>query len=311
MVESSSLAKFIDYLQRCMLILMRGRMSSSTQSIPHLKRIPAARGNFTTTEDCSKLPPLSNTHVVQLVRSRCLKARPNKGHLALAALNIPSVASRVIPSATSAPLHVTQNLDELAVRALKTLPKSAAEGHNGLVQVHGSLFRTRCLSCKHEMQNYDLYLRSWFKNLNRDEVVDIPVGELPRCGGDEWVGSNRYGRCGGLLRPDVVWFGEVPPRMGEIAREITACDLLIVVGTSSTVSTVFRRCVNKSHPYITGQVQPAAGFASQIQGHGGKVAVFNLDRSNNDDKADFLFLGSCDATLPEVLDVESDIAAFL
>uniref|UniRef100_A0A8H7Y6Z8 CCR4-Not complex 3'-5'-exoribonuclease subunit Ccr4 n=1 Tax=Psilocybe cubensis TaxID=181762 RepID=A0A8H7Y6Z8_PSICU len=225
-------------------------------------------------------------------RLECLKANPNKGHLALAALNIPSVASRVIPSATSVPLHVTQNLDELAVRALRVLPESSNEGQNRLIQIHGSLFRTRCRSCKHEEQNYKPYLRSSMKKLVRDEIADIAIGDLPRCGGDEWVGSNRYGRCGGLLRPDVVWFGEVPPRMGEIGREMTACDLLIVVGTSSIV-------------------QPAAGFASQVQGHSGKVAVFNLDRSNNDDKADFLFLGSCDTTLPEVLDVGGDIAGFL
>ncbi|PPQ90637.1 hypothetical protein CVT25_006620 [Psilocybe cyanescens] len=225
-------------------------------------------------------------------RLQALNAKPNKGHLALAALNVPSVASRVIPSASLVPLHVTQNLDELTMRALKSLPESASEGEKRLVPVHGSLFRARCLSCKHEMQSYEPYLAASLKKLGPDVVVDIPVDRLPRCGGDEWSGSNRYGRCGGLLRPDVVWFGEVPPRMGEIAREITGCDLLIVVGTSSIV-------------------QPAAGFASQVQGHGGKVAVFNLERSNSDDKADFLFLGSCDATLPEVLDVGSDIAAFL
>lgn len=105
--------------------------------------------------------------------------------------------------------------------------------------MHGSLFRTRCLSCRHEAQSYEPYLASSLKDLpptSLDDGVVIPTDKLPKCGGDAWNGSNRYGRCGGLLRPDVVWFGEVPPLMGEIARKMTWCDLLIVVGTSSVVS---------------------------------------------------------------------------
>ena len=50
-------------------------------------------------------------------------------------------------------------------------------------------------------------------------------------------------------------------------------------------------------------MQPVAGFASQVKGHGGKVAIFNIDRSNHDEEADFLFLGSCDVTLPEALNI--------
>lgn len=149
---------------------------------------------------------------------------------------MPSVASRVIPSASVPPLNVTQNLDELCVRALEALPNSQGmEGQKRLIQMHGSLFRTKCLSCKHEKQSYEPILAASFEGLVSGSEVEIPVNNLPRCGGDGWSGSNRYGRCGGLLRPDVVWFGEVPPRMGEIGREITWCDLLIVVGTSSIV----------------------------------------------------------------------------
>ena len=53
-------------------------------------------------------------------------------------------------------------------------------------------------------------------------------------------------------------------------------------------------------------MQPVAGFASQVKGHGGKVAIFNIDRSNNDEEADFLFLGSCDITLPDALNILED-----
>ena len=46
---------------------------------------------------------------------------------------------------------------------------------------------------------------------------------------------------------------------------------------------------------------PAAGYAEEVQSHGGKVAVFNLDRSNGDEEADFLFLGPAEDKLPEAL----------
>jgi len=152
----------------------------------------------------------------------------------LAILNNPSTLSRIAPNAQSPPLHVTQNIDELSLRVLNEFPqdtKNDAEQH--LIQMHGSIFRTRCLSCQHVKHSYDPYLSSELKDLKAGE--EIPVDKLPRCGGDSWAGSNRYGKCGGLLRPDVVWFGEVPPQLGEIARKMTWCDLLLVVGTSALV----------------------------------------------------------------------------
>jgi NAD-dependent deacetylase sirtuin 5 len=50
--------------------------------------------------------------------------------------------------------------------------------------------------------------------INFKNFIMIPTDKLLRCGGDEWSESNCSGRFGGLLRPDVVWFGEVPPLMG-------------------------------------------------------------------------------------------------
>ena len=177
-------------------------------------------------------------YLIDSILCRALKAKPNEAHLALAALNLPNVASRLIPAAVKPPLHVTQNIDELSLRAIELLPEPLADdAQKRLIQLHGSLFRTRCLSCRHEKHNHDPALAASLEGLDAETVVDIPIERLPRCGGDEWAGSNRYGRCGGLLRPDVVWFGEVPPLMGEVARTVSGCDLLIVVGTSAIVST--------------------------------------------------------------------------
>jgi NAD-dependent deacetylase sirtuin 5 len=56
--------------------------------------------------------------------------------------------------------------------------------------------------------------------------------------------------------------------------------------------------------YPPAQVYPAAKYASQVQLHGGKVAVFNLERSEGDSDADYLFLGPCEKMLPEALSLE-------
>jgi NAD+-dependent protein deacetylase sirtuin 5 len=49
------------------------------------------------------------------------------------------------------------------------------------------------------------------------------------------------------------------------------------------------------------QVFPAAGYAHEVKENGGKVAIFNIERSNGDEEADFLFLGPCEKALPEAL----------
>ncbi|EDR09458.1 uncharacterized protein LACBIDRAFT_319074 [Laccaria bicolor S238N-H82] len=219
-------------------------------------------------------------------RKEYLKAKPNNAHRALATLALPSALSRIAPCSMSQPLHITQNVDSLSLRLLESLSPEAAEG---LIEMHGSIFVTKCTSCQKVMRSYAPSLAS---ALDGDEDSnakrDVPLCQLPKCGGDSWAGSNRYGNCGGLLRPEVVWFGEMPPLMGEVSRKMSQCDLLLVVGTSSTVL-------------------PASSFATQVKANGGKVAVFNLNRSTGDDEADFLFLGPCETTLVDALGVEDDI----
>lgn len=94
---------------------------------------------------------------------------------------------------------VTQNVDGLHQRA----------GSRDVVELHGNIVRDRCHSCREVAS----------------ETVTGVDGGIPRCG------------CGGMLRPDVVWFGEMLPaealsRAAECARR---CDLLLSVGTSSLV----------------------------------------------------------------------------
>jgi NAD-dependent deacetylase len=116
-------------------------------------------------------------------------ARPNPGHRALAAL-----AERH-PSLSL----VTQNVDGL----------HAIAGSPEVVELHGSLWRTRCTQCGVEREE------------RRQPLPELP----PRCA------------CGGLERPAIVWFGERLPASAWTAAEAAAveCDLILVIGTSSIV----------------------------------------------------------------------------
>ena len=50
-------------------------------------------------------------------------------------------------------------------------------------------------------------------------------------------------------------------------------------------------------------MRPAAEYAKTVRKRGGRVAVFNLGRTEGDEKADFLFLGPCEETLPAILEI--------
>jgi len=117
-------------------------------------------------------------------------------------------------------LLVTQNVDDLHERA----------GSRRLVHMHGELSRIRCSACGDS--------RPWQGDLS----TDTPC---PACG-----------RKGGL-RPDVVWFGEVPKHMDQIAEALDACELFVAIGTSA-------------------QVHPAAGFVAELRGRARTVEL-NLE----------------------------------
>ncbi len=111
-------------------------------------------------------------------------AKPNAAHLAIAKMKDAVV--------------VTQNVDGLHARA----------GSHNLIELHGNLFRVRCVR---EESTADA----------KDAFDDLP----PKCS------------CGAMLRPDVVWFGEMLPE-GEFDRaaaQVRASDLLLVIGTSGVV----------------------------------------------------------------------------
>jgi NAD-dependent deacetylase len=120
-------------------------------------------------------------------------------------------------------LIVTQNVDDLHERA----------GARRLLHMHGELTSAWCLACDSR--------RPW-----REELSSGP--SCPACG------------QAGHLRPDIVWFGEMPYEMERIDRALLDADLFVSIGTS-------------------GAVYPAAGFVQTARYAGARTLELNLEPS--------------------------------
>ncbi|KAH7092826.1 DHS-like NAD/FAD-binding domain-containing protein [Auriculariales sp. MPI-PUGE-AT-0066] len=222
-------------------------------------------------------------------RESALKAHPNAAHVVLGLLTQASTRAKYAPKAKSFKI-ITQNVDGLSPRLHALLP-NPEEAQENLIEMHGRIHETTCLSCGDTRFNTASPLCPALggTELNFDAQsdvqpeVDIPLNELPRCDKDG---------CGGLLRPGVVWFGEDIPRLDELDDIVSKADLCLVIGTSSTVS-------------------PASHYAYDVECRGGNVAVFNLERTRGDREADFLFIGGCEEMLPRAIGIEQEVQAFI
>ena len=116
-------------------------------------------------------------------------------------------------------LVVTQNIDDLHERA----------GSHRVVHMHGDLLGARCLACGRRVPV-------------AADLVDRPP--CPACGER-------------MLRPDVVWFGEMPYDLDRIENAVVACDVFVSIGTS-------------------GAVYPAAGYVALAAAFGARTVELNL-----------------------------------
>ncbi|MFV2117102.1 NAD-dependent protein deacetylase [Streptomyces sp. Act-28] len=153
------------------------------------------------------------------------RARPNAGHRAVAAFERHGLLSGVI----------TQNVDGL----------HQAAGSEDVVELHGSLARVVCLSCGALSPRRHLARRLEEANAGFEPVAAgiNPDGDADLT--DEQVGDFRVlpcTVCGGVLKPDVVFFGEaVPPQRVEHCRELVReASSLLVLGSSLTVMSGLR-----------------------------------------------------------------------
>jgi NAD-dependent SIR2 family protein deacetylase len=155
--------------------------------------------------------------------SRFVGAEPNEGHRALADLEAASLVTGV----------VTQNVDGLHLKA----------GSRHVVEVHGAVDRVLCLDCGQTFARSSIADRIEAANpvfaggtypLNPDgdaDVGDTTGFVVPECT-----------VCGGILKPDVVFFGEfVPPeRFLEASALVARADALLVAGSSLAVNSGIR-----------------------------------------------------------------------
>jgi NAD-dependent deacetylase len=120
-------------------------------------------------------------------------------------------------------LIITQNVDDLHERA----------GARRLLHMHGELTSGWCLACDERF------------------VWEGPMGEAASC---------PVCQVSGRVRPDIVWFGEMPYEMDRIDQALAGCDLFASIGTS-------------------GAVYPAAGFVQTARYCGAKTLEINLEPS--------------------------------
>jgi len=141
---------------------------------------------------------------------------------------------------------VTQNVDGLHQRA----------GSTGVIEYHGNILRDRCT------------------------VEQVVVERCRDTGG----GLPRCATCGGLLRPDVVWFGEGIPRDALLQADAAAesCDVFLSIGTSSLV-------------------YPAAGLAEEALRRRATVIEINPNGTDLSPQADLLLRGPSGQVLPALL----------
>jgi len=139
-------------------------------------------------------------------------------------------------------LIVTQNVDDLHERA----------GSRRLLHMHGELRAALCAACGHRApHDGDL----------------PPATPCPACGAR-------------ALRPDIVFFGEMPYQMARIEAALAAADLFVSIGTS-------------------GAVYPAAGFVQLAAHYGATTLELNLEHSAGSGLFDETLLGPATALVPE------------
>ncbi|HEX5299310.1 MAG TPA: Sir2 family NAD-dependent protein deacetylase [Streptosporangiaceae bacterium] len=165
------------------------------------------------------------------------RAVPNDGHRAVAGLSRRGLLAGII----------TQNVDGLHQAAGSGVGPGVASAVGGVAvtELHGSLHRVLCLSCGQRTARSDLDRRLAAANPGWDpgSVSVNPDGDAAL--DDEAVASFLVAdcsACGGVLKPDVVFFGEnVPPARTRACYDLVeAASALVVLGSSLTVMSGFR-----------------------------------------------------------------------
>jgi NAD-dependent deacetylase len=141
---------------------------------------------------------------------------------------------------------VTQNVDNLHKRA----------GSSNILELHGNIERNYCMDCKtfYEVEKY------------------IEANEVPRCE-----------ECGSMIRPDVVWFGEMLPQniFAEAERKASSSDICFIVGTSAVV-------------------YPAAYIPLSAKEGGATLVEINIESTEISSITNYSIIGKAGEVLPQI-----------
>lgn len=141
---------------------------------------------------------------------------------------------------------ITQNVDTLHEKA----------GSSGVLHIHGQINQSVCLNCGQVMESWG----------------DVDTQTVcPHC------------EVMGMMKPNIVFFGENLLCMNEVERLLNRCDLFISIGTS-------------------GVVFPAAAFVQTAKLHGAETYEFNLEATSNNFYFDHHVFGKAGTTLPRFVD---------
>ena len=155
---------------------------------------------------------------------------------------------------------ITQNVDGLHERASASALAAGGQGHaSDLLRLHGSIWEVSC------WKKCTASPRRWRDD--RAVFAEMP----PRC---------PY--CGELIRPGVVWFGEMlDPEVVSQADRAADCDVFITIGTSAVV-------------------YPAAGFLEQAKRNGAFTAEINPEATPATHRVDVALQGAAETILPQL-----------
>lgn len=276
----AALSRLLDLLRGRCVVVLSGAGCSTESGIPDYrgadgterKRAPMQYGEFVRSQEAR-----SRYWARSAVGwPRFTAARPNAGHRALARLEEAGVVRGLI----------TQNVDGL----------HHAAGSRRVVELHGSLASVRCLTCG-EAEERDAFQErllalneAWFARLRTvaeaARVASAPDGdaELPAWA-VESVRAPGCGRCGSVMKPDVVFFGESVPkeRVDAAWRLFEEADVLLVAGSSLAVYSGRR-------------------FTDRARREGVPIAVINSGPTRADEAAAVKVDGRLGQLLPVLVD---------
>ncbi|WP_204456443.1 NAD-dependent protein deacetylase [Actinokineospora baliensis] len=240
--RTSSLDEVADVVGRGQVVVLSGAGLSTESGIPDYRgaagtlreHVPMTFGEFTSAP-YARQRYWARSHVGW---HTIAAAAPNDGHRAVTALHQAGLVTGVI----------TQNVDGL----------HQAAGTPGVIDLHGNLDRVICLRCREQSPRVELDERLRVANPDFVATSDVihPDGdvELADAAILEFTVVD-CGSCGGVLKPDVVFFGEnVPPgRVRECNDLVDAAAAVLVLGSSLTVMSglrFVRRAAGRGVPVV-------------------------------------------------------------